>query len=199
LDEVGLDDLTTRRLTDRLGLRAGALYRHFPSKRDLFTAIADRIIQESMTVGVSERDPALQLVESGQRLRQAMLAHRDGARIVAAYAAGAPSSVNTTEIGLQRMRNAGVPLDLAALTGHTIVTFVTGFVLQEQIVPAPATETSDRTASDPGVAQAQSESPLFDEWKLQNVSDDTAFTVGLELIVEGFRDRLLRQRDDRQP
>jgi TetR/AcrR family tetracycline transcriptional repressor len=128
-----------------------------------------------------------------------MLAHRDGARVVASYATSAPSSVSTTEIELQRMRDAGVPLDLAALTGHTIVTFVTGFVLQEQSVPAPAIETSSGTTSASGAAQAQPESPMFDEWKGQNVNDDTAFTVGLELIVEGFRNRPLRRRDDRQP
>jgi TetR/AcrR family tetracycline transcriptional repressor len=197
LDEVGLDRLTTRRLTDRLGLRAGALYRHFPSKRDLLTAIADQIIQESMTGCVLERDPSLQLIESGRRLRRAMLAHRDGARIVAGYATGAPTSVRIAEVGLQRMRDAGVPLSLAALAGHTIVTYATGFVLQEQIVPASAAEAPSVTTSDRHAAQAEPASPLFDEWTAQNVDDDTAFMIGLELIGEGFRKRLSHRRNDR--
>jgi TetR/AcrR family tetracycline transcriptional repressor len=33
LDEVGLDELSTRKLASRLGVHAGALYWHFPTNR----------------------------------------------------------------------------------------------------------------------------------------------------------------------
>ncbi|MDI5967207.1 TetR/AcrR family transcriptional regulator C-terminal domain-containing protein [Streptantibioticus silvisoli] len=46
LDEVGLDALTTRALTGRLGVRPGALYWHVRDKRELLTAVAERIMDE---------------------------------------------------------------------------------------------------------------------------------------------------------
>ena len=45
LDEVGLDRLTTRALTTRLGVQPGALYWHVRSKSELLSAIADEIMR----------------------------------------------------------------------------------------------------------------------------------------------------------
>ncbi|WP_369267387.1 TetR family transcriptional regulator, partial [Streptomyces harbinensis] len=44
LDASGLDALTMRRLADTLGVRVGALYRHFATKQDLLTAMAEHIV-----------------------------------------------------------------------------------------------------------------------------------------------------------
>jgi AcrR family transcriptional regulator len=58
--EQGFSDAVTQVLTDRLQIGKGTLYRHFPSKRELFLAAADRVmvklnerIEESIT-GVTD-------------------------------------------------------------------------------------------------------------------------------------------------
>src|SRR4051795_7407733 len=43
--EHGFSDAITQSLADRLGVGKGTIYRHFPSKRDLFLAAADRVMQ----------------------------------------------------------------------------------------------------------------------------------------------------------
>jgi AcrR family transcriptional regulator len=43
LDEVGLDDLTMRRLAERLGVKAASLYRHVRDKQELLVLLADEI------------------------------------------------------------------------------------------------------------------------------------------------------------
>jgi AcrR family transcriptional regulator len=43
--ELGYDGADTQRLADDLGVGKGTLYRHFPSKRDLFLAAADRAME----------------------------------------------------------------------------------------------------------------------------------------------------------
>ncbi|MFT4219804.1 MAG: TetR family transcriptional regulator [Microbacterium sp.] len=44
LDADGLEALTTRKLAAHLGLQAGSLYWHFPSKQALLEAMADELI-----------------------------------------------------------------------------------------------------------------------------------------------------------
>src|SRR5277367_890429 len=58
--EQGFSDAVTQVLTDRLQIGKGTLYRHFPSKRELFLAAADRVMVklnervEGSIVGVSD-------------------------------------------------------------------------------------------------------------------------------------------------
>src|SRR6516162_8014244 len=44
--EHGFSDAMTQALADRLGVGKGTIYRHFPSKRDLFLAAADRVMRK---------------------------------------------------------------------------------------------------------------------------------------------------------
>ncbi|MGP0066977.1 MAG: TetR/AcrR family transcriptional regulator [Isosphaeraceae bacterium] len=44
--EHGFSDAVTQALADRLGVGKGTIYRHFPSKRDLFLAAADRVMRK---------------------------------------------------------------------------------------------------------------------------------------------------------
>jgi AcrR family transcriptional regulator len=44
--EHGFSDAVTQALAERLGVGKGTIYRHFPSKRDLFLAAADRVMRK---------------------------------------------------------------------------------------------------------------------------------------------------------
>src|SRR4029453_9432202 len=80
LDEHGLDGLTTRRLTQRLGLAVGALYWHRRDKQELLSLLADRIVAGAGPVG-DGHEWDKQLVEAARGIRRAMLGHRDGGRL----------------------------------------------------------------------------------------------------------------------
>jgi TetR/AcrR family tetracycline transcriptional repressor len=175
LDEVGLDALTTRRLADRLGVRVGALYWHVKDKNELLTTLADRIVAQAHRAPPAAGDDwADQLATTAHRLRAALLAHRDGARIVAGYAPVSPGSLDAAERGLRVAREAGVPLAVAALAGDTVMSYVTGYVLQEQ---------SPEPESPPTLAGR----PLLAEWVRARPDHDTAFATGLATILTGIR------------
>jgi TetR/AcrR family tetracycline transcriptional repressor len=185
LDEVGLDGLTTRRLAERLGVRVGALYWHVRDKRELLTALADRIVTEAQPAAPSDGDWAATLTDHARRLRAAMLAHPDGARLVAAYAPISPLTLRAVEAGLRAMRALGVPLAAAAYAGDTVMSYVTGFVLQEQAVPTHL-EGTEQTLAD-----LIADLPLFAEWTATKPSSkDDAFAEGLQNIVAGIQVRL---------
>src|SRR2546429_2107354 len=137
LDEDGLDALTTRRLADRLGVRVGALYWHLRDKRDLLISLADRIVAEALPGGEPTcQDWAVQVTEAALGLRAAMLRHRDGARLVAGYAPFARAGLCMADAGPRAMRSPGLPLTDAAIAADAMMSYVTGFGLQEQTARA---------------------------------------------------------------
>ena len=194
LDEVGLDRLTTRALTTRLGVQPGALYWHVRSKQELLTAIADEIMAEAFaepaadavdpdTVGAdadADADWVTRTTAFAHRTRNAMLAHRDGARVVAGHLSMGTGTLEAAEQGLALMRAAGVPLPRAAYFGDTITSYVTGFVLQEQATaPAPSGPLPEiEPTRFPHLAQWQATKPA---------TRDAAFATGLSLIIRGLQ------------
>lgn len=88
LDELGLPDLSMRRLAGALGVQPSALYWHVADKQTLLAAVADRIVAEAAATdpaprGAEERS----VIDTATALRAALLAHRDGAEVVLSSAA----------------------------------------------------------------------------------------------------------------
>lgn len=77
LDDVGLPDLSMRRLATELEVQPSALYWHFDSKQELLGAVADRIL-----LTAPDPDEALPLMRTAVSIRDALLAYRDGAEVV---------------------------------------------------------------------------------------------------------------------
>jgi TetR/AcrR family tetracycline transcriptional repressor len=138
LDEVGLDAFTTRALTDRLGVQRGALYWHVKSKQELLAAVTELVLRPVFADDDSDRDTdwADDLAEYAHRLRAAMLAHRDGARLVAGHVTVSQSGVEQMMKNLDRYVRQGIPMPVAARWGDIVSSYVTGYVLQEQSAPA---------------------------------------------------------------
>src|SRR5262249_2137291 len=121
LDEVGLDDLTTRRLADRLGVRAGALYRHFPSKRALLDAMVEHIATHGLDEPPPQGDWADQVRVIATRMRDNILARRDGALLMATFRIPGPAAVSNFRRFMDVLQSAGASTDTAALGVDTIL------------------------------------------------------------------------------
>ncbi|QPK78475.1 helix-turn-helix transcriptional regulator [Corynebacterium lizhenjunii] len=78
LNEYGLADTTMRRVATTLSVAPGALYWHINNKQALIAAIADYIVGPVLDA------PATDATELSRRLRQRLLAFRDGAEVVSA-------------------------------------------------------------------------------------------------------------------
>jgi AcrR family transcriptional regulator len=64
--ESGFSDAITQALADRLQIGKGTIYRHFPTKRDLFLAAADRVmrkLQEQVNENIEGIDDGLERIE----------------------------------------------------------------------------------------------------------------------------------------
>ncbi|MFD7864744.1 TetR/AcrR family transcriptional regulator C-terminal domain-containing protein [Streptomyces sp. NPDC057682] len=194
LDEIGLDALSTRRLATALGVRPGALYWHVKNKQDLLDALAEKILGELAPVPPADAATWPDAVRRmAVDMRRVLLAHRDAARLVAGSAWLGPHRLGFAD-GLMRVLSVtGAPVAAVAHGCDTVVSYVTGFVLQEQ--SETGTTEDAESAQEPGEAPDFSGFPHLGAWAAEwnpGVRQE-AFAAGLEILVTGL-DRYLSHR-----
>ena len=132
LDEVGLDDLSMRRLADRLGVTAASLYWYVRDKDELLAQLADAISGEIPLPGPGL--PWREALEAGARnLRRIALSHRDAARVLAATMPAGPHRLRAIDALLGVLRRAGfTPADVVDLS-YLFNAYVVGFMLDQDL------------------------------------------------------------------
>jgi TetR/AcrR family transcriptional regulator, tetracycline repressor protein len=196
LDQVGLDGLTVRRLAGELGVQSPSLYWHIRTKQELLDGMADAIIQAA-GMGPPRDGESWQdwLTRRARAYRKSVLAHRDGARLIATARELSPETIKTFDQELTAMVDRGFTPILALHTVAALSRYVTGFVLQEQTerqenAAAPAAQLAalaqllDRgTSATLHTALRQGGNPLGEQ----------AFEHGLRALIDGTAAALARQ------
>ena len=130
LDEAGMDELTMRRLAERLGVKAASLYRHVRDKDELLVLMADEISSEIPLLRPTGTWRE-QLTKAAWNMRRGLLAHRDAARLLAAAPPFGPRRLRHIEAVLRVLREAGMSPRDAVRAAHVCNNFVTEFVADE--------------------------------------------------------------------
>jgi TetR/AcrR family tetracycline transcriptional repressor len=139
LEQGGLDALSLRRVAQALGMHAPGLYWYIEDKQELIDLLAKAILDEALA---GERGPAEWegwepwLTEVAVRVRRALLAHRDGARVVAgAYLFRTNSITDLMEIAIDTLEREGFSRDMALHCAITVMRYTTGIALDDQASP----------------------------------------------------------------
>ncbi|GEP36874.1 putative transcriptional regulator, TetR family protein [Nocardioides psychrotolerans] len=170
LDRFGLADLTMRRLGTELGVQPSALYHHFVNKQSLLAAVADELLRRGeRPLPGGPWDSRVAAVCA--QLRDAMLAYRDGADVVATVHAFGLGATAPYDALVAALGDAGFPADLTRTAARTLLHFVFGHTADEQTH-----------------LQAGSDGAITDDPR-----DASDFEVGLSLVIDGIR---LRQPTD---
>ncbi|NYD42485.1 TetR/AcrR family transcriptional regulator C-terminal domain-containing protein [Nocardioides panaciterrulae] len=165
LDRYGLADLTMRRLGAELDVQPSALYHHFANKQTLLAAVADEILARGQRPLPDPADWEQRVVAVCVGLREAMLAYRDGAEVVATvHAFGLGADGPTADLG-STLRAAGLGDSLARTAARTLLHYVFGHVSEEQTH-----------------LQAGSAGAIADEPR-----EESDFLTGLALVLDGIR------------
>ncbi|GGF11330.1 TetR/AcrR family transcriptional regulator C-terminal domain-containing protein [Williamsia phyllosphaerae] len=131
LDAKGLDGLTMRKLGAHLGVQQGGLYWHFTNKLALLEAVAGALVE-----GVGDDLPpapwAEQLDILAHRLRSALMAHRDGARVMAGTYTTDQNTLAIARAGIDALCRAGFDRSEAAAALTIIGHYVLGHTIEEQ-------------------------------------------------------------------
>ena len=197
LDEVGLDGLTVRRLATELGVKSPSLYWHIRTKQELLDGMADAIIRAA-GMGPPRDGESWQewLTRRARSYRKTVLAHRDGARIIATAAWLSPATIRTFDEELSAMVRHGFTPALALNTIAAISRYVTGFVLQEQTSrPVDAnTAPQDPLGAVAALLDGGAEATLLQAIRQTGPPlSEAAFEHGLRVIIDGTAQALETQ------
>ncbi len=192
LDRSGLEGMTLRRFAKELGVQAPAIYWHIANKETLLDEMANVILNQrfdAIDFADDQRDWAEWLRLMANDLRASMLAHRDGARVVAgAHLHVATTLLKIINLNIRVLHNAGFTYVEASRISTTVVTFTFGFTIEEQ-APPPNVDFSELiSVDDPTVAdflQALAEGGVQ-----EFLPGDERFNACLSFIISGVRAEL---------
>lgn len=191
LDEVGLEQLTLRRLALELGISAPTLYWHVKDKRALLDLMAEAMAGEHRgPTRPAHGQPWWEwLSESTFSQYRALVSHRDAARVLAGNRPTERSLPVIDEV-MGSLVEAGFPPAEALESILTLGHFVIGSALEYQA------EAARSAAAEPDRATL---AHLFTEDKLPNLTaaartrtapdPDRTFKYGLGLLIAGLRAR----------
>ncbi len=175
LDEVGLEGLSTRRLAKELGIKSASLYWHFKDKNELLAAMCGAMFDECLLEpNIDGPDFVWHewLAEGARRIRRTALSRRGGAQIMARPRPIAPTTRVMFTDNVLTLQRSGLSELECKLAFQSLRRYAIGSALQEQATPA------DRPG---GIVMAGEE----------------GFEFGLEAIIEGIKQRLIKKRPDK--
>jgi TetR/AcrR family tetracycline transcriptional repressor len=204
LDEDGVEKLSLRRLATQLGMHAPGLYWYIESKQDLIDLVARAIIERGLA---QLETPAAGepwqkwLVDLACATRSALLAHRDGARVVGgSYLMRGGSLTPSIETSLEILEAAGFDRLIALGATMTLIRYAIGSALAEQL--SPITKVHEPMFRDEVLMQLMEAIPAekwprtADAYRRLFASDDRdrtgagdrdrVFRWGAETFVRGF-------------
>jgi len=185
LAEGGLTSITARRLAERLGVQAGALYYHLPDMAALQDEMATVIVQELNDAPVVDLPWDDFLRASAAHVRRVLLSYRDGAAIFSGTYLTDDAALGSMEAPLRTLTSAGFTLADAVRALQTLAAFVTGYVIEEQHrlgAPERYTAALRHARIDASVY------PLSDA--ASEVFLDDTFDWGVDALVAGIAVRL---------
>jgi AcrR family transcriptional regulator len=196
-DDVGVNELSMRKLGESLGVEAMSLYNHVANKDELLDGMVDLVFSEiplpatntdwrsamrgraiAVRAALNRHPWAIGLMESRRRPGAATLRHHDAV--------------------LGCLRGAGFSVELAAHAYSLLDSYVYGFVLNEQSLPFETPEEVAEVGTDM-LAQFPAELyPHLSEFiRVHALQPDYAyareFEYGLDLILDALG-RALRRR-----
>ncbi|QSY51868.1 MULTISPECIES: TetR/AcrR family transcriptional regulator [Streptomyces] len=186
--EVGYQNLSMRQVADRLDAHAGSLYYHVRGKDELLALMADRVCRRAYddgTEALAALPPAAtwqdRIESQAATLRRSIKQHPGGAQLLAE----SPGMLSTGALSLMErllrtLLDAGLPADHCGIAADTLLSHVTGFVLQEQNQPAPPPVTAELHA------ELCERFPLVMGPVIPRLSQDEKFTRSVRLLCIGF-------------
>jgi TetR/AcrR family tetracycline transcriptional repressor len=184
LDEVGLENLSLRKLARELGIQAPTLYWHFKNKQDLLDEMAATAMAEADSGSVPGSGAGWDcwLAWMARRIRRGMLAHRDGA-LLASASRPAADRWQYVEGILVMLQKAGFSPAGAMRGIGTLTNYVLGTTLEEQ----QAANREDEEAERPDFERY----PMLREAVSAAADPEARFEHGLSLILDGMRAQLV--------
>ena len=180
LDESGFEAVTLRAVARKLDVRLNTVSWSVKTKARLQDLMADAILAEVDLTGLPD-DWRARIEELARRYRAALLAHRDGARVVAGTMVNEAATLAVAEAMVSALLAGGLPEYSAGWTVWTLVYFTLGLTQEAQgLVAANTAGHAARIQDDSQYPALQRVLPYMLDQEF-----DARFNFGLRLILDG--------------
>ncbi len=193
-DDIGIDDLTIRRLADALDVKPMTIYHHVPNKEAIIDGMVDLVFSE-----IDDPDPDLDWKTAMRgrcaSARVVLARHRWAAAYMESRTSPGPATLGHHDAVLGCLRR-GMSIEMTAHAYAVLDAFVYGFALQEASLPATGGDDMADLADGIVGAFPPGAYPHLAEFTAEQVLQpgyDFAdeFDFGLDLILDGL-DRAAR-------
>ncbi len=188
-DEIGIDDLTIRRLADALDVKPMTIYHHVANKEAIIDGMVDLVFAE-----IELPDPNLPWKDAIRRrcasARVVLARHRWAAPYMESRTSPGPALLTHHDAVLGCLRRA-MSVEMTAHAYAMLDAYVYGFALQEATLPATGGAEMAELASEmfehfpteqyPHLAEFTAEHVLRPGYDFSN-----EFDFGLDLILDGL-------------
>lgn len=186
LNLEGIEGLSMRKLAKALDMQAPSLYWYFANKQALIDGLADSMIEKVAINIAPDSSWQTQIRQIAEELRDALLAHRDGARVFVGTYIVSDNVLRTSEALMQALLTTGMDQDLAVHYSFTVTYYILGLVMEEQgLNPKNGVDLTSRKSA--FLALAKAKYPI--NWQAQSTIFTEDFTrrfqMGLDLIIAG--------------
>jgi AcrR family transcriptional regulator len=192
-DGGGVEALTMRRLGEELGFEAMSLYRHVANKKDLLDGMLDLVLAEwELPDGDGDWIEAIRA--SARSVHDALRRHRWAARLLMTGDHVRPARLRYMDSLLARLRDAGFDADTTYSVYHLLDGYIFGFSLWE--IAYTTLPLDEEAVTKLMQAIPWTEYPHLTEHRDQHMTEGphrevSAFDVGLDLMLDGLRKRLV--------
>jgi TetR/AcrR family transcriptional regulator, tetracycline repressor protein len=167
-----------RAVAARLDVQVGGLYYYLPDKGALLRLMADRLCEQITHTLHPVGDWRADTFNLCITVRTTLLQRHDAARVFAQ----SPLSGSAGALGLMErlleLLGHGVPAHQVHVAGDTIFSYITGYVLQEQLTP------SSSPVDPQALDQIRARFPLVFAPRARD--PDATFRTAIEAILAGF-------------
>ncbi|GGD57951.1 TetR/AcrR family transcriptional regulator C-terminal domain-containing protein [Paenibacillus nasutitermitis] len=197
LDEIGLKELSMRKIADKLQVKTASLYYHIKDKDQLMQLLSDRISEE-----MEWPDSSLPWMEQidlwGEEFRKILHSRRDTVELFNTTIAVGYSRLDLIEKLFRLLTLAGFPDEQVPWVASILKNYVLGFVGEEVRL---------RNRSDQGNASNKEKSEMYNQFYSQlpqerfphmirlavyttNSDWEKEFAFGFELLIAGLEKKL---------
>jgi AcrR family transcriptional regulator len=189
-DEIGIADLTIRRLADALDVKPMTIYHHIPNKEAIIDGMVDRVFGE-IDLPPTDIDWRDAMRIRSRSMRNALASHPWAAPLMESRTNPGMTTLLHHDAVLGCLRGGGLSLEL---TGHAyalIDAFLYGFAMQEATMPATGGEEMAEVAETIAEQMPTDLLPHLAEYTIERVLQPgyefaDEFDFGLNLILDGL-------------
>lgn len=191
LDNAGIEGLTVRSVAEQLDVRAPALYWHVRDKQELLDEMGTRVWRAvvNRTVLQDHADWRTACAAYVRAARQALLAHRDGARMFSGTYLADPGVLQSQEHGLAWMRDQGFDVPTTTEALGALTAFVVGHCIEEQARIQAPDDRYSLSVRDERVGAAEHPLVAASGRAMLEGDPDTRFDRMLDIVLDGIATR----------